>query len=180
MRRLPAKHLKGQSTHCQSSNLDIIQMNQPDPKSHVYNNLPTPTSIPVRILAPENPDAAILCSFSLCKLQRDWDLDDSGVQQRYTALSYGRGSTESPARITVSNDSNSQSNRDLYDALKSLRRQSEVIVLWVNAVCINQKDPDEKKIQIGLMHRVYKQAEKVIAYEAQKPEDIDPFQGDRN
>lgn len=66
--------------------------------------------------------------------------------------------------------------RNLHTALKALRSASEGICLWVDALCINQADFKEKKVQIRLMRRVYQQAEKVIAYVPQIEEDQENIQ----
>jgi hypothetical protein len=95
--------------------------------------------------------------------------------QRYTALSYVWGSSEDPAHITIDGHVRFEVTRNLFDALKSLRRSDVAQSMWVDAICINQDDPEEKRVQIGLMRRVYRQAQKVIAYVPQKQEDVEPF-----
>lgn len=95
--------------------------------------------------------------------------------QRYTALSYVWGSVEDPAHITIDGHARFEVTRNLFNALKSLRRPDVALSLWVDAICINQGDSNEKRVQIGLMRRVYSQAQKVIAYVPQEPEDADRF-----
>ncbi|KAH6618768.1 heterokaryon incompatibility protein-domain-containing protein [Boeremia exigua] len=97
--------------------------------------------------------------------------------QRYTALSYVWGSLENPAHITLDGYANVSVTRNMHNALRCLRRPDRAVSYWVDAICINQSDPEEKKIQIGLMRRVYKQAHQVIAYVPQNPEDDNAFNG---
>ena len=52
----------------------------------------------------------------------------------------------------------------LKEALLQLSRMSHVSCLWVDAVCINQKDDDEKGSQVALMKEIYSKATSVIAW----------------
>jgi hypothetical protein len=83
--------------------------------------------------------------------------------QRFTALSYVWGSAQDLAYITV-NGKRFGVTRNLFNALKSLRPCEGGGILWIDAICINQDDSEEKKIQIALMRRVYRQAQNVIAF----------------
>lgn len=49
-------------------------------------------------------------------------------------------------------------------ALRSLREPRQSRVLWIDAICINQKDTDEKNIQIPLMGDIYKTASQVVVW----------------
>lgn len=49
-------------------------------------------------------------------------------------------------------------------ALRRLRRDSGVRVLWIDAICINQEDNDEKGVQVPLMRQIYQQASQVCVY----------------
>ncbi|KAI9740668.1 MAG: hypothetical protein M1818_004632 [Claussenomyces sp. TS43310] len=91
--------------------------------------------------------------------------------QRYTALSYVWGNPANPSYIILNGEKRFFVTQNLCKALKALRSASEGLCIWVDAICINQTDYEEKKIQIGLMKRVYQQAEKVIAYVPQTEED---------
>ncbi|KAK0638474.1 heterokaryon incompatibility protein-domain-containing protein, partial [Cercophora newfieldiana] len=95
--------------------------------------------------------------------------------QRYTALSYVWGSPDDPEYILLSGDPNGDKKgitirfpvtRNLHAALRSLRMGCDFsgMMLWVDAVCINQTDYVEKEGQLKLMRRVYRQAEEVVAY----------------
>lgn len=48
-------------------------------------------------------------------------------------------------------------------ALKQLRTMGKEYV-WIDAICINQNDTDEKSSQIGLMHQIYAYATDVMVY----------------
>lgn len=91
--------------------------------------------------------------------------------QRYTALSYVWGSSENPDFIILDGARKFPVTRNLYAALKAMRSEREGRALWVDALCINQTNHEEKKGQIGLMRRVYRQAEKVVAFVPLSEED---------
>ncbi|XXG96152.1 hypothetical protein Hte_002431 [Hypoxylon texense] len=46
---------------------------------------------------------------------------------------------------------------NLFSALHTIRSSTELIALWVDALCINQEDAVEKKEQVHLMRRIYGQ-----------------------
>ncbi|KAK3339823.1 heterokaryon incompatibility [Lasiosphaeria hispida] len=91
--------------------------------------------------------------------------------QRFAALSYVWGDAADPARIVFNGVHGFPVTRNLHAALRSLRRVGQGLRLWVDALCINQADLEEKKTQLGLMKRVYQQARKVISYTPMSIED---------
>jgi hypothetical protein len=52
----------------------------------------------------------------------------------------------------------------LYSALRSLREQEGEIVLWADALCINQEDLVEKMHQVGQMRKIYAEAVQVVVW----------------
>jgi hypothetical protein len=45
-------------------------------------------------------------------------------------------------------------------ALKDIREPGKDRLLWIDAICINQENPDEKSVQIGLMSKIYSKGDK--------------------
>jgi len=54
--------------------------------------------------------------------------------------------------------------RNLEFALRELRSEIKALWLWVDAICINQQDHDERGQQVGIMSHIYKNAQRVIAW----------------
>ncbi|QRD83729.1 heterokaryon incompatibility protein-domain-containing protein [Aspergillus flavus] len=54
--------------------------------------------------------------------------------------------------------------RHLRRALRQLRSDSEAVCLWVDAVCINQSDDEEKTEQVKMMGKIYAQSQEVVVY----------------
>jgi hypothetical protein len=52
----------------------------------------------------------------------------------------------------------------LASALRHIRRTEYPMLLWVDAICINQKDDEEKKSQIKLLPHVFQHAMTTLAY----------------
>lgn len=53
---------------------------------------------------------------------------------------------------------------NLHQALGALRRSKKPRVLWVDAICINQDDDDEKAYQVPLMGRLYTEAPRTVIW----------------
>ncbi|KAK6428583.1 hypothetical protein LTR95_015273 [Oleoguttula sp. CCFEE 5521] len=53
------------------------------------------------------------------------------------------------------------------DALRRFRLQDKPRTLWVDAICINQKDNVEKTRQVQIMGHIYRYADRVIVYSGQ-------------
>lgn len=53
---------------------------------------------------------------------------------------------------------------NLYAALKHLRTREHEVALWVDAICINQMDNAEKKIQVPRMFQIYSVANLVYVW----------------
>jgi len=75
----------------------------------------------------------------------------------YVALSYTWGDPRDTGIITVGRNSVSVT-RNLYSALEHLQYDKTVRVIWVDAICINQSDNEEKSWQVRLMREIYQRA----------------------
>jgi hypothetical protein len=108
-------------------------------------------SIPRKI---PNSDAAV--RFTL-RHASNWDV------RRFTALSYCWGDPIYDHDIIV-NGRSMQITESLATALMSIQSEDEEILLWADAICINQGDPIEKTTQVQLMRNIYKAASQVIIW----------------
>ena len=53
---------------------------------------------------------------------------------------------------------------NLWSALDRLVTQSRSRILWIDALCINQKDPLEKTRQVAIMRKIFQQAKMVLIW----------------
>jgi len=84
-------------------------------------------------------------------------LDD---QPAFDALSYVWGNAKDTAAITVDGCC-FQVTKNLIAALRRLRSSVDTRILWVDAICINQHDNQEKAQQIQFMADIYQYARTV-------------------
>ncbi|GAB1196540.1 hypothetical protein APSETT444_005812 [Aspergillus pseudonomiae] len=99
----------------------------------------------------------------------EYDLSDTdGRKHLYEALSYvwyeGEDSGDREPQSIVLNGCIFPVTRNLHAALLHLRNHQFERTLWVDAVCINQSDNDEKSKQIPFMRTIYAQANCVIVW----------------
>lgn len=60
--------------------------------------------------------------------------------------------------------------QNLKDALKSLRFPNAQRAIWIDAICINQKNEEEKSGQIKLMREIYSKARRVLVWLGKDPD----------
>lgn len=91
----------------------------------------------------------------------------------YDALSYTWGTD--PQRYTIRcHDMDLSITKNLKEALMMLRRPSESHRwLWIDAVCIDQQDDDDKAKQIPSMFSIYQQAKQVVAWLGNRLDHLD-------
>ncbi|KAK3304851.1 heterokaryon incompatibility protein-domain-containing protein [Chaetomium strumarium] len=98
----------------------------------------------------------------------------SGIEQpahEYKALSYSWGNGATPCSIAVLPAEGSAGEpralaitESLHTALLHLRDARTSVWLWIDQVCINQQDDDEKGEQVRLMGPIYTRAEQVLVW----------------
>lgn len=79
----------------------------------------------------------------------------------YEALSYAWGNLETPHAIKL-NNKRLAITENLHVALKHLRIEDEDRIMWIDAVCIDQKNKRERGHQVQQMGDIYSRAEQVI------------------
>jgi hypothetical protein len=85
----------------------------------------------------------------------------------YAALSYVWGSEDDPSHIEVISAQQKgvlAATHNLVVALRHLRQKKKLRRMWIDALCINQSDVEEKNIQVATMGRIYKSADRVISW----------------
>lgn len=90
----------------------------------------------------------------------------------YEALSYTWGDPVFSEQIYVGVDPASPSmpiTQNLYNALQHLRKSDESRILWIDALCINQSNAEEKGHQVAHMGQVFSNAEVVTVWLGRSP-----------
>ncbi|KAI1135346.1 HET-domain-containing protein [Hypoxylon sp. FL0543] len=88
-----------------------------------------------------------------CKLRQYPITPDIG----YDALSYTWGDEEPECRIFIDNKP-FWIRKNLYTALQVVRRKEKELLLWVDAICINQDDETERDHQVRQMNDIFAKA----------------------
>lgn len=123
-------------------------------KYHTYRKLEASDSIRLLHLYPGVADDPIKGSLDHISFSKE---------PKYEALSYCWGALGSHYPIDIDRGTHLIT-ASLAAALIRLRLADRVRVLWVDALCINQEDNNEKCKQIGLMRRIYTSASRVLVY----------------
>ncbi|KAI0186890.1 heterokaryon incompatibility protein-domain-containing protein [Xylaria flabelliformis] len=128
----------------------------------LHEPLPSERSIRLLSLEPStDTNAEIRCTVSAA------DLDNLRDKDSYEALSYVWGSLTGTIPICC-NDKELLVTPDLYSALRRLRRRFSSRVLWIDAICIDQREngqsTQERKIQVEMMGEIYREARTVLVW----------------
>ena len=91
----------------------------------------------------------------------EYFLRDSGTLHLYEALSYTWGSEDTPESVVVDGRLFAIT-ANLHKALVRLRNHTLDRVIWIDAICLNQRDDAEKQQQIPLMVDIYRKASRII------------------
>ncbi|KAH9903602.1 heterokaryon incompatibility protein-domain-containing protein [Xylariomycetidae sp. FL2044] len=143
----------------------VLAMNL-DLREYVYQPLEALDAIRLLVLEPANIASAPLRG-SIIQIRRMEELIRSHNRRSYSAVSYTWGDQTPCERllITESADSGGESfisiTPHVRDMLEHLRNKYESTNLWIDAICLDQKDDEEKVQQIPLIGEIFSHASRV-------------------
>ncbi|KAK3367931.1 heterokaryon incompatibility protein-domain-containing protein, partial [Podospora didyma] len=111
----------------------------------------------LRLLPNSNQNSPIECQLIT------FSMLDTGSTHPYECLSYVWGSNSNKQPIYV-DGCKLHVTANLHAALSHLRHCFLERILWVDAICINQDDNDEKGQQVQLMAKIYAKASRVVVW----------------
>jgi hypothetical protein len=88
-------------------------------------------------------------------------LDDS---PSYDALSYTWGLASCPHYPILLNGRTFLARENLWLALYQLQNTAEPVVIWIDAICIDQENTQERDHQVRMMKAIYEQANHVLVW----------------
>jgi hypothetical protein len=123
-----------------------------------YQSLPHEDSIRILVLHPSSSESdPITCTIRHTRL--------SDASLKYEGLSYTWGDITQKQAIHVDeSELELLIGRNCHDALRHLRHQSRGRSLWIDAICINQEDLEERAQQVRNMNNIYKLSSDTIVY----------------
>ncbi|KAG5818079.1 hypothetical protein H9Q74_010235 [Fusarium xylarioides] len=114
-----------------------------------------PTQIRLLHLLPaKNDDNPIECRLQVVAFEEN---------PVYEALSYCWGDNSKLQGIKCNNEA-FQVTESLFCALQHLRNEHTERILWIDAICINQEDLEERQAQVKLMKHIYTKSERVVIW----------------
>lgn len=123
----------------------------------------------VNILPGKGTDPSGIC---LEFVSKPVDIAADKASYYYEAVSYVWGQKANPVNITFKQKDDTTGStlsaleitHNLSEALLHLRHEDVPRSVWIDAICINQNDNNEKSHQVRMMGDVYKKASKVVAW----------------
>lgn len=130
-----------------------------DDKQFIYSPLQQdkPTIRLLRLLPSQDRSAAIEGRIL------EYDLEAREEDHPYEALSYVWGNTQGSLDILLDGLTFTVT-QNLHSALRHLRDRIFERVLWIDAICIDQSNMEEKAVQIQSMASVYAYARQVVVW----------------
>lgn len=117
-------------------------------------------------------------TYSIPVIVASSEYDTTEYQPRYEALSYTWGDAEISEFCQVEDSQNNGIvlgslglRPSLASALRYLRYPDATRVLWIDAMCINQEDIEERNEQVKRMTHIYKLAHHVVAWLGEEAND---------
>lgn len=89
---------------------------------------------------------------------------DERHERPFCALSYSWGGHYILRRVISANEQAYFVSATVFNALRALRHEQEVRRIWIDFICINQKDEAEKQNQLSLMGSIYSKADTVFVW----------------
>ncbi|KAI4867569.1 heterokaryon incompatibility protein-domain-containing protein [Hypoxylon rubiginosum] len=128
-------------------NVDIISL--------LYK--PLVGSMPIRLLRlhPGTPDDDLNAELIPTSIEE--------AEGQYEATLYTWGSPVDPQRMTC-NGLNVIIQKNAFDMLSDLRRTDQARTVWIDAICIDQSNIEERASQVSIMHHIYRRAERVVIW----------------
>jgi hypothetical protein len=119
-----------------------------------YQSLSGPDTIRLLVLDPGNHTDELQGTLQEVSLSS---------RPKYSAVSYTWGSPL-PSCSLVCNGCHLAVTQSLSDCLGNLRKTQEYIIVWIDGVCINQRDLAERRHQVTLMAEIYRDAKEVLVW----------------
>ncbi|RDW67578.1 hypothetical protein BP6252_08974 [Coleophoma cylindrospora] len=97
-------------------------------------------------------------------------------EEKYEALSWCWGNEEEDYAVLIKSEGRTYKKRvrkELALAMKYLRRPGQERTLWIDAICIDQTNPNERNHQVQMMSRVYTRAQQVCIWLGEADADSD-------
>jgi hypothetical protein len=101
-------------------------------------------------------------------------------ESEYEALSYTWATEDGDATLSSvisCNGAHIGITKNCENALRRIRNRDSHRVLWVDTICINQRDEKERSHQVGLMRDVYNKASQVLIWLGESSKKIDEETG---
>lgn len=138
-----------------SKNKQVESFSSDSISSLEYSYEPVPNNHSIRLLALEpSTSNEMSCRLSFTTLHDP---------PSYEALSYVWGDPSNQTNINCNGKALSVP-ATLAIALRRLRHESTVRMIWADAICINQQDIPERNQQVTLMSKIYSSAKRVISW----------------
>jgi hypothetical protein len=83
---------------------------------------------------------------------------------RYRCLSYTWGSASDPVHSILVNGQDFKVRENLWQALNRLQSENQGVLIWIDAIWINQEDNDERSEQVRMMRTIYQSADEVCVW----------------
>ena len=121
----------------------------------MYEKLPKKRSIRLLDIAPGHATCPVRAKLLV--------VEDLYKAPKFEALSYVWGTPDDPVD-TICNNEVVSVTKNLNSALRRLRRADKSRRVWIDALCINQYDLDERAQQVSIMRDIYGRAKSVVIW----------------
>ncbi|KAK6951771.1 hypothetical protein Daesc_006294 [Daldinia eschscholtzii] len=128
---------------------------------YVYKTLPSPRHIRLLRLYGGKKSEEVSCELFIVSL-------DEVLSFEALSYTWGNPLPRMPVRCSGKTTEIGQS---LHSALRYLRHESNIRILWADALCINQEDIQERNAQVRLMGEIYGKAEKTLIWLGEDPDE---------